>query len=148
MRAKYLFLDVDEVLQSARTRSAYSHTRQGNLHDMLDPVALSFIQGQHQQGVEIVLSSVWRMQKQELFAKLAPFPFKVTPCLGKTRGHEVEFWLEHNAIKDYLYAIVDDSQDFFQSQQDSLVLVNGLEGLLYADFTKICNLLNTELYRP
>ena len=154
---RFLFLDVDEVLNSIRTRYAYSFSEEalkGDLTERLDPVAIEFLNGMYKQGVEIVISSIWRIQKMELLQELLPFPIPLKTGRSKEefinsrrvqRGLEIQEFLD-SIEEDYLYCIVDDGQDFLEEQLKFHVHIDYRNGMLVQDFEKIAGLLGVYPY--
>jgi|AntRauTorcE11897_2_1112592.scaffolds.fasta_scaffold00228_41 hypothetical protein len=153
---KILFLDVDGVLTSFRTRCGLGAIS-GNMKKW-DPVACGFLNRLHNVGgVEFVISSDWRRGRtrkhwEELLYYNGINPealFKgeawKTAVTYQVRGEEVDLWLKQNPVWDE-YVIVDDDSSFYDHQQKHFVKTDGMEGLTSKDFRKICNVLNIDLY--
>lgn len=105
---KVLFLDVDGVLNSA----AWFAANPDNLF-ALDPDAIARVQ--HivaQTGVQIVLSSTWRLLNDAVAALIAnglTFLDKTPTLKSNNRGEEIGAWLAAHSVDHF--AIVDDDVD-------------------------------------
>ncbi len=138
---KVIFLDIDGVLCTLRSHLAY-HGR-GGLWNHWDPVSCEVLRRCCEAGVQLVISSTWRLNcpdpdadSSELGQKLGehglrPFVFKHgwrTPRLNGKRGHEVKEWLKLNpAVTDW--RILDDDADFLKGQFSRLIKTNALDGM-------------------
>lgn len=148
---KVLFLDIDGVLNSERTRVAFK----GLPHDltpehlaMFDPVALNMIRGLcHRGDVSVVVSSAWRTTHSwDAIGRALGLPtMGRTPSLMGCRGEEIDAWLRERPEVD-TWAILDDSSDMLSHQWPRFVHVNGFEGLSWADFVKLCGLFGLAPY--
>lgn len=156
---KYLFLDIDGVLNS--TRSVVSINPNDTalwLHrnlkhreieiKRLDPVALGLIRNLcAETNTEIVLSSSWRIglgSVIELATTLDLPIVSTTPILGgdRCRGDEIELWLDIRSTDNpRKYAIVDDDSDMLPEQMPFFVKTNHNNGLLYEDYELLLDLL-------
>ncbi len=112
---KILFLDVDGVLNSAKS-SAHN-----NEVFALDPyMCLLVARICEQTGAEIVLSSSWRLSDESsevIKQRVFPVFIDKTPDLhGSTdRGCEIQAWMDvHPEVTRY--AILDDNPDFHPDQ--------------------------------
>lgn len=115
MNPRVLFLDIDGVINSERSRLAfggYPHDFTPEEYAKFDPVALALIQRLCRvTECSVVLSTSWRtLFTLEQVARGLDLPVMgATPDLGSdfTRVHEIAFWLEqHPEVTSY--AIVDD----------------------------------------
>ena len=110
---KVLFLDIDGVLNSARTAVAfngYPHKFTPDHLQMFDTVSVNLIRGLCAKGgVSVVVSSAWRYSHgwDEIGRALELPTMDQTPSLCGTRGDEIADWLRrHPEVEQY--AIVDD----------------------------------------
>jgi HAD domain in Swiss Army Knife RNA repair proteins len=155
---KVLMLDIDGVLNSARTchvhggPSEFEGLPKGNgfphsfdKEDMkkFDHIAIGLIR---QLCIEtqcsIVLSSSWRIGRtaHECANGLDLPIFDKTPSLADVRGAEIKAWLDaHPEVETY--AIVDDDSDMLESQKDYFVQTDGQEGLSYKNFVTLRDIL-------
>lgn len=124
--SKILFLDVDGVLNTTRSRTLLALSK-GPLRQLSRIVQAT--------GCKIVLSSTWRLAdftRKRLANKLrfrGLFIFSRTPLLStsSSRGDEIAAWLHDEAPPGLIYAIVDDDGDmqenqlpnFFQTKEES-----------------------------
>lgn len=148
---KVLFLDIDGVLNSARTCVAfngYPFEVDGHHRAMFDEVSLGLIRGLCAKGgVSIVVSSAWRTTHNwDLIGRALELPtIDRTPSLPKTRGDEIQHWLDaHPDCKHY--AIVDDDPDMLPEQTPYFVQTDGRNGLMWDDFKKLCSLFGINPY--
>ena len=154
---KYLFLDFDGVLNTARYAKLLRKEGLDPIDafgPMFDPMAIDNLRNiVEQTGCEIVLSSTWRneglMQMRALWKdrNLPGELFSMTPILlsatyrdaqsGEMFGMaeryakalEINAWLQRHASGTSQYVILDDENVFFQSQQEHLVQTNENDGL-------------------
>jgi hypothetical protein len=108
---KVLFLDIDGVCNSKAT-----FTKRGD-YLVIDPY-MAFLVGKIQldTGCEVVLSSSWRHMPDgiaEVEKQIVKLYDKTGQ--GKTRGDEVEVWLQQHP-KVTRHAILDDDDDFYPYQ--------------------------------
>lgn len=145
---KILFLDIDGVLNSTRSVTAFGNYP--HPHDIevsqsrFDWVAVGLIRKLCQEtGANIVLSSTWRKggNRQKL-AKILDLPIvgETPEKIGGHRGYEIAEWLKSHSPKKF--AIVDDDTDMLESQLPFFVNTSHEEGLLYSDFKKLRDLLS------
>lgn len=154
---KYLFLDFDGVLNTARyakllrTEGIDPYDEYG---PMFDPIAIDNLRNiVEQTGCNIILSSTWRnegqMRIQALWKdrNLPGTLFSMTPILLSTtyqdarngeffslpernaKALEINAWLQQHASEPSQYVIVDDENVFFQRQQEHLVQTDEYDGL-------------------
>ncbi len=113
---KVLFLDVDGVLNCARTTARY------NQFIGIDPyMALLVNRICEATGAQIVLSSTWRLQKNlrdEVNSVIFPTPIDVTPDHNDmtNRGSEIQAWLDQHP-EVTRYAILDDNAWMNEGEQ-------------------------------
>lgn len=144
---KVLFLDIDGVLNSTKTCVATGgypmelHHRSG-----FDWMAIKLLQRLcDSSGLQIVLSSAWRLHHH--YDEVAG-AFDL-PIIGATlssspdghqRGFEIRDWLaRHPEVT--AYAIIDDDPDMLEEQTPYFVHTSGYEGMTWANFTQLCNIL-------
>jgi len=142
---KVLFLDIDGVLNSARTAVAfrgYPHKFTPDHLGMFDTVAVNLIRGLCAKGgVSVVVSSAWRYSHgwDEIGRALDLPTMDQTPSLCGCRGDEIADWLRrHPEVTQY--AIVDDDPDMLPEQSPFFVKTDGFNGLMWGDFEKLCGL--------
>lgn len=148
--AKVLFLDIDGVLNSARTCVAFGGPLIGGFPHgfdetnmrLFDHAAIGLIRKLcHETGASIVLSSSWRIihTVHECANGLDLPIFDRTPSLnwhGRVRGDEIANWLaDHPEVE--VYAIVDDDSDMLDSQIPFFVQTDFKEGLSFADYESL-----------
>lgn len=155
---RVIFLDIDGVLNSHRTAAAYRQI----LFRRLDPVAVALLfRIVKFAKADIVISSVWRMDKDWLTLiwgclREAGFPWDGDRCpiIGKTttahippedpkvntgRGDQIKDWLDNNPEYDD-YIILDDDSDMRPDQTERFIKVDRKVGLGYDDFRAIAEL--------
>lgn len=140
---KILFLDIDGVLNSRRTASAfdgYPHTFDGTDMDRFDHVAITLMRRLCKEtDCAVVLSSDWRYtcSVHETANALDLPVIGATPMMGNvSRGTEINAWLTEHANVE-VYAIVDDIAQMLPSQQSRFVQTDELFGL---SLTNYCDL--------
>lgn len=148
---KVLFLDIDGVLNSARSCVAnhgYPHSFDQNQITMFDHIAVGLIRGLCVKGdVSVVVSSAWRvLHHWEAIGKGLDLPtIGATPQLLGERGGEIAEWLkDHPEVTQY--AIVDDDDDMLPEQRPFFVKTNGMDGLMFGDFEKLCSIFGVNVY--
>lgn len=140
---KVLFLDIDGVLNSAKTCCAFGGFPMELTHmEAFDTAAIRLLQRLcDSSGVQIVLSSAWRLHcnfKDVGEAFGLPIIDRTPSFLGP-RGREIQKWLDdHPGVERY--AIIDDDSDMLAEQLPHFVKTNGDEGMTFADFRKLCEL--------
>lgn len=163
---RYLFLDIDGVLNSERTVFAYNrlvhagHVKYNLVNRdapaaMFDPIAVKLLQvAQKQIGFKIVISSTWRhsLSLDDFHRLFDDYDWDTREIvIGKTgdkqgiRGDQIREWLEINVPKPHSYAILDDSSDMLPEQMNRLVLTRFENGLSYEDFVKLHEVFNVGL---
>jgi hypothetical protein len=149
---KILFLDIDGVLNSPKTWALYgdSSPLAKDQKFNLDPNALRFIQLLHAQGVEIVISSTWRLHENlGDFKDVLGFPVKGKTgrevSVGSVRGKEIDLWLkDHPEVEQY--CIVDDDSDMLEEQMPYFVKTNYKDGLQFEHMEKICKIFGMSVF--
>lgn len=158
MESRYLFLDVDGVLNSERTVAAYGKlTHAGRVkQDMLtgtpiepmwDLVAIKLLRAaQELIGFKIVISSTWRksFSLQDFHTIFDHYGWDTRDIIvGKTgdnvgkRGDQIKAWLDTHGRFPYNYCIIDDDSDMLDSQAGNFVKTSFREGLNYDTFESI-----------
>ena len=140
--SKVIFLDCDGVVCTRRSYLAYDVPKKGRMWNAWDEVACAAIRESCKKGIELVISSTWRlpMNEQELMQKLEQHgligflrkPNWKTLDLAwdrdTIRGHEIARYLVDNPdIQDY--RILDDVKQFLDSQADHLIFTDVEEGM-------------------
>lgn len=145
---KYLFLDIDGVLNNDSTKE---HVSQGRFKGFagLDKRLLGlFLDWIKDKPIEVVMSSTWRLDQDQL-AEMALSGLRwigVTPNLGH-RGKEVDAFL---ASKFYPsgqvqeYAILDDIRQFNSHQLPHFVQTSYIHGLRPKDLKKLERILKLD----
>ena len=162
---KYIFLDIDGVITTEKSRWRLDKSKLKLLKEIMDKT-----------GAKIVVSSSWRLGSVEATKKdlsqvshFQPFPFPfVDDIVGVTvrasnmiihpdgdrefmipRGVEIDNWLRKN-VEDYWnedsyrYVILDDDSDMLLSQKDNFIQTDSLNGLSRKDVNKAIKILNGE----
>lgn len=158
MNNKYLFLDIDGVLNSERTVFAYKKlVHAGHIkHDILlglntksffDPIAVLLLKtAQEQIGFKIVISSTWRysLGVSDFVAMFKEYEWDTegviigkTDTEGPNRGSEIQRWLNNHAKYPYEYCILDDTPDMLDEQFVNFVQPSFENGLSFDNFQKI-----------
>jgi hypothetical protein len=150
---KVLFLDIDGVLNSERTRMALGGYPQDFAPaelEKFDWVAVLLIKRLcRETGAVVVMSSAWRnLFELKDFKENFDLPvIDRTPYLGSDayaagvcRGDEIAAWLKDHPEVTH-YAIVDDYADMLEEQQEFFVLTTEQDGLRYNDYMMLRNLL-------
>lgn len=147
---KVLFLDIDGVLNSARTCVAFGGPLIGGFPHgfdetnmrLFDHAAIGLVRKLcHETGASIVLSSSWRIihSVHECANGLDLPIFDQTPSLnhrGRIRGEEIMAWLAaHPEVTRY--AIVDDDSDMLEVQIPFFVQTDFKEGLSFANYESL-----------
>ena len=159
---KYLFLDIDGVLNTGQYSNCLVDNglcetdADGYLFDPKAVENLEYII--EETDAKIIITSTWRfdgdMQALWRNRNLAGEVIGVTPTFNHRsfgrivlspfgwRGMEVEEWLRDNAITPCKYAILDDEDDYLQSQSDHLVLTDPMTGITKEIADKVISLLD------
>jgi len=162
---KYIFLDIDEVLNSElffmekvknnitideKTKDEFriDETRVDLLNEMIKST-----------GAKVVISSTWRKTRTpELIQEILNKKGFIGEIVGATkyltygnsteavpRGCEIEVWLKENVGKlAHLtrYVILDDDGDMLRCQRNNFFLIDKYCGLTTNTVFKACNFLN------
>ena len=147
---KVIFLDVDGVLCTARSYLAFDVPNHRKMWNAWDDVACAPIREACKKGIQIVVSSTWRypmheVELKEHMTKHGLIEFLRMPN-WKTldlrwdaetiRGHEVERYLKDNPeIEDY--KILDDVDQFLESQKSKLILTDPENGMSAENIRKL-----------
>lgn len=155
---KFLFLDIDGVLNSHRTilvnDGVSGHSGMPHVSAVLDPIALGLIKRIAHQGVTIVLSSTWRIGLgQHSLRQLGQALDLRLSCMtpinegsNGVRGDEIKAWFKVKRIDptQVKFVIVDDDDDMLDEQLENFVHVDGEEGLSFKNYMDICTLLELD----
>lgn len=158
MMNRYLFLDIDGVLNSERSVFAYKKLVHAGFvkHNLLlgrgansyfDPLAVSLLRlAQENLKFKIVISSSWRytLSISDFVEMFKEYDWDTSEIIiGKTgteqviRGQQIKSWLNNHAKYPYQYVILDDSDDMLEEQKDNFVKTSIEEGLSFNNFTKM-----------
>lgn len=150
---KVLFLDIDGVLNTHKSTLLHGSLfiNSPDVAKKLDPYASLFLKRLTQHGVQIVLSSTWRIGTRFHQEKEKAFDFPILdrtchyPFPKAVRGDEIQTWLnEHPEVTHY--AIVDDDSDMLEAQLPCFVKTRATEGLTWFNMEKICQILGFEIW--
>lgn len=152
---KYLFLDIDGVLNSERSVAAYGKLTHANRvkHDMVagkplepmwDDLSVKLLRvAQEAIGFKIIMSSTWRLSFaiQDFHTIFDVYGWDTRGIIiGKTgaeraiRGQQIKNWLQVHGKFPYTYCIIDDDSDMLPQQESFFVKTNFLNGLSYDKF--------------
>ena len=114
----YLFLDIDGVMNSHKTWQLYGHSFEDSLDrdHRLDPTAVRFISLLARKGVKIVITSIWKNNKElDELKWMFDFPVhdktETYPWADCSRGDEIYLYLLQNRPAEK-FCIVDDDPVF------------------------------------
>lgn len=162
---RYLFLDIDGVLNSERTVAAYGKlTHCGRVkHDMLagkplapmwDDISVKLIQAaQAEIGFSIVISSSWRMffSVSDFHTIFDLYGWDTRGIIvGKTgespgsRGVQIKEWLTTHGKFPYSYCILDDDSDMLPEQSPFFVQTSFKNGITMDNFHKLYEVLGAK----
>ena len=158
----YLFLDIDGVLNTGRysdylVENGLCETDEDGY--LFDPEAVDWLQYIIEKTeAKIVITSTWRLDgdMKALWRNrnLAGEVIGITPTLlgekgvGKfrcwfdNRGMEVDAWLQDHASEPYNYAILDDENDYLETQAEHLVLTDPMTGITVDVAEKVIGMLD------
>lgn len=141
MKPKYLFLDIDGVLNYDDWFKSTGHINNENILDvwisMIDPKCVERVNKiLEETGAKLIVSSSWRDMSylKEIFSRVGlPTEFDVTPHAYNLysneehdedstlfwRGSEIKYWLEQH--EDGTYVILDDDSDMLDEQLDNFI---------------------------
>lgn len=154
---KFIFLDIDGVLNSTRSCLALGgygffpriSRMKGTVdfveHAKLDPIAVLLLDRLvRSTGAHVVISSTWRMgstldEFNALFKAYIPnnaiSVIDMTPVHNHgPRGDEIKAWLDLRSLSDDKYVILDDDSDMLQDQKPFFVHVDRDAGLSFENF--------------
>lgn len=156
---KYLFLDVDGVLNSVSWYREEWNKNHVYPQGDFDPKCVELVNRiVEETGCKVVVSSSWRTESnlQSIFDK-AGLEFKIhsiTP-FGSHRGCEIQEWLD-SQTEPYVYAILDDDRDMLSHQRKYFIKTNTVIGItdendklnaMIADSMKKHDTTRTNVYR-
>lgn len=165
---KVMFLDFDGVLNSQQS-AVFWHNRRdqskwendmyrdwkGTLKEYIAqefcPIALSNVEELIRKvpDLKVVVSSTWRLGETVETLRQILYPSKiigdaligVTESFSRTRGNEIQKWLnEHPEVTHYV--IIDDDSDMLESQKNNFVNTDGYHGFQFSDMLKARDILN------
>lgn len=148
---KVIFLDIDEVLVNRRTMIAFgpsTHATAITLANSLDSIAVLILRKISKlSGCEIILSSTWRLSPdwREIGRITKLGITDRTPRLQGPRGLEIQHYLKERGGITH-YAIIDDDSDMLPDQMDHFVRIDGINGISFQNFERICKLLDVDIY--
>lgn len=155
---KYLFLDIDGVLNSERTVFAFGTlTHCGRVKSdidnglvpepLFDPISVALLKAaQEEIGFKIVISSTWRqmLTLPDFHAIFKLYDWDTTDIImGRTRtgtgprGQQIKDWLDTFGKYPYNYCILDDDSDMLEKQIPNFVQTKFTNGLQFEQFEKI-----------
>lgn len=142
---KYLFLDVDGVLNS----DEWYHEEWNKDHVYpqgdFDPKCVDIINDiVSKTDCKVIVSSSWRTDSnlQSVFDKAGlKFQIYSTTPFRDHRGKEIQEWL-NSQTEPYVYAILDDDREMLSCQNKFLVRTNGNVGITNEDANRVINILN------
>ena len=165
---KYLFLDIDGVLNTGRFQDVLADSGQHFADKdgaLFDPVAMENLSHIIETtSAMIVLTSTWRMDGIDAMnnlwrrRRMPSYIYGITPhsvtrfvdidshdewskhVIG-SRGMEVNEWLRRNTKGSNAYAILDDEDDFLLFQAKRLVLTNPYTGITKDVANRVINIL-------
>jgi hypothetical protein len=154
---KFIFLDMDGVVNSFRASVGLGGNpwpADNDTYQYLDPVALGLLRIFVNQGVEIILSSTWRLsfktpETLKEFGDLIGLPIKrKTPMLGRARGFEIQKVVDDLIYEfdEIEYCIVDDDSDMLDFQKEFFVRTEYNNGYTWETHHEIARILNVEPY--
>lgn len=147
---KILFLDIDGVLNSRRSMTAFGAcpwTVEDDHMPLFDLVAVGLIRKLcDETGAECVLSSTWRRDPNWRFIgqKLEIPIIARTPEQSGPRGREIEAWVGDRMKQGHVkkYAIIDDDSDMLPHQLPFFVQTCPRNGMLLEHYEKLKEILN------
>lgn len=141
---KFLFLDIDGVLNSAHTLGVYNEHLNSEMVRRLNKIVKLT-------DCFVIISSSWRitnsLQDMQifLFNQGMTHAHKVvgtTEQLNKERGYEIQKFLDNNCYSRY--CILDDESDMLDSQKSCFVKTNWMKGLTELDVQQAILILGQE----
>ena len=148
---KFIFLDCDGVINFDKWYISEDY-QNGNY---LDPDACPEVVQRinrlcDETGAKIVISSTWKVDpyyKQRLEYAGLKNVFDKTPDFifiggdDYSRGWEIQDWIDTHDVDNYI--IIDDVQDFYESQLDHFLHISPYRGFTEDDFLVARNMLNS-----
>ncbi len=155
---RYLFLDIDGVLNSMRSHITYqkmvicSHVKhridsKEPLASLFDPLSVGLLKAaQEALGFKIVISSTWRihLSVEEFHLIFDDYGWDTrNVIIGKTghepgiRGRQIKAWMNEYAKYPSQYCIIDDSDDMLVEQGQFFVHTTLNNGLDWESFLRI-----------
>lgn len=148
---KIIFLDIDGVLNSSDWAGSFEFKKKQakglsfpDTH--LDNVAIQRVDELCKRtGAKVVISSTWREFEYcvpalrrngfrgEIIGKTPDLDKKLDSGIwtSKTRGEEIQAWLDQNECDSYV--IIDDDSDMLDSQKENFVHTNFMHGFTGSD---------------
>lgn len=145
---KIIFLDIDGVLCSARSKAAYGGyplSTDPTTWGRFDRCAIDLLRrAVAVTGAHIVLSSSWRKSVNvpalEFALGVSIFGMTREAEMDEPRGSQIADWLSSNPAVAH-YAILDDDEDFTEDQLHRLCKTSKHNGFMLAQFNKLLELL-------
>ena len=148
---KVVFLDIDGVLNSYRTRAAHGEYPRGFAPEdmlMFDQTAISLIGAiVRAAGAKVVLSSAWRVTYSFINAAKA-FDLPIigsTPVFDASRGAQIKYWLDEHKSDVECYAIIDDEVDLLPEQMTFFVHTSPSNGFTFENALQLSVLMGVDL---
>lgn len=158
---KVIFLDIDGVLNHDNwyVSKRYQDMQWDEDNELdIDPDCAERINKICEQtGAKIVITSDWRISwygtltrlqrgginTEYVIDKTPEFLWIDIPGFDKSRGSEIETWINFNMDINQNYVIIDDRTDFKPGQQEHFIHINPYCGITDDDMNKAINILNT-----
>lgn len=158
LMTRYLFLDIDGVLNSEATVAAYGKITHcgrvkqdlvdGNIPEpMWNPISVVLLKAaQEALDFKIVISSTWRsaLSLNDFFTIFDLYGWDTRQIIiGKTgneagkRGNQIKAWLDAHGKYPYQYCIIDDDSDMLDSQMHYFVKTAFTSGLGFEEFINL-----------
>ncbi len=159
---RYLFLDIDGVLNTERYRNYLLKNGLSETDDdgyLFDPDAVEWLEYiLEETNAKIVVTSSWRLNRdiqtlwrnRKLPGEIIGVTPQITPydvrfrskkfiCIQfDLRGIEIDRWLDENAITPYKYAIIKCKEEH---SDEHLILTNPMTGIIEETADKVIGLL-------
>jgi len=155
---KVIFLDIDGVLNhhtwclGKEFKKRYCEKTGYDETAWFDPSSVDLLnQILKETKAEIVVSSTWRYSRnQELLqilfdqVNIKGTVLDKTPDLGlnKTRGEEIQKWLDNTTLNIESYVIIDDDFDMLVSQKPNFINVSADCGISEQNVQEVIKILN------
>lgn len=154
MNSSIIFLDFDGVLNTEQYQARLAVDGKPNKDawgPLFDPCSVENLRKIIEStGAEIVISSSWRyihrLGSLRMMWEVRELPgeiLDILPCGASyiSRGEDIDCWLNQHGQTDYV--IIDDLNDFYQTQLDRFVEINPIVGITEADATRAIEILNS-----